>query len=91
MLTQLRTDAKPSELAIFGLSDEPVDRLNKFAKENKMNYPLIAYNNGDLPTPYNQINAIPTLILIDSKGIIRDILVGFHPMEELQSRLNKLD
>ena len=91
VLTQLRTDAKPSELAIFGLSDEPVDRLNKFAKENKMNYPLIAYNNGDLPTPYNQINAIPTLILIDSKGIIRDILVGFHPMEELQSRLNKLD
>jgi len=90
-LIKLRTDTKPSKLAIFGLSDEPIDRLNEFTKEAKMNYPVVAYNNGDLPTPYNQVKALPTLILIDSKGIIRDILVGYHPIDEIKSKLDKLN
>jgi thiol-disulfide isomerase/thioredoxin len=89
-LIKLRAESKPSELAIFGLSDEPVDRLNKFSKDAKINYPVIAYNES-LPEPYNLVNALPTLFLIDTKGIIRDILIGYHPIQEVEARLEQLN
>ena len=89
-LVQLRTDTNTSELVIFGLSDEPVDRLNEFAKEQKMNYPVVAYNES-LPEPYGEVTVLPTLFLIDSKGIIRNVLYNYHPIDELKSLLDELE
>ena len=90
-LIKLRSGAEPSDLMILGLSDEPLDKLNPFIKEQQMNYPVIAYEDSSLPEPYKGINALPTAILIDSNGILRDVLVGYHPLEELQKRLNALE
>lgn len=89
-LIKIRSDTKETELAVFGLSDEPVDRLNEYAKEAKMNYPVIAYNE-DLPAPYNEVNALPTLFLIDSEGIIKDILIGYQKGDVVRDQLNKLE
>jgi thiol-disulfide isomerase/thioredoxin len=66
-----------SDLVILGLSDEPADTLTAFVKEA-------------VPAPYSKVTAIPTLFLIDSEGIIRDVLVGHYPLEELQKRLNAM-
>ncbi|MDH4202534.1 MAG: TlpA family protein disulfide reductase [Phycisphaerae bacterium] len=89
-LIKLRTDSKESELVIIGLSDEPTDTLSPFVKEYKINYPIVA-DAKDLPAPYSQVTVIPTVFLIDSKGIIQDVLVGYHDPEDLQTRLNKLN
>ena len=78
-----------SDLVILGLSDEPTDKLAPFVKEAKMNYPVIAYKE-KLPAPYGQVTGLPTLFLIDSEGIIRDVLVGYHEPEVLQSRLKEI-
>lgn len=78
-----------SDLAILGLSDEPTDKLASFVKEAKMNYPVIAYNE-KLPAPYGQVTGLPTLFLIDSEGVIQDVLVGYHEPEVLQSRLKEI-
>lgn len=78
-----------SDLVILGLSDEPADTLAAFVKEAKINYPIIRYDN-TVPAPYSKVTAIPTLFLIDSEGIIRDVLVGHYPLEELQKRLNAM-
>jgi len=79
-----------SDLVILGLSNESSDKLVPFAKETKMNYPVIAYNDKDLPAPYNKVTAIPTLFLIDSEGVIQDVLTGYHEPEDLQARLKKI-
>lgn len=78
-----------SDLVILGLSDEPTDTLAPFVKEAKMNYPVVAYKE-KLPAPYGQITGLPTLILIDSQGVIRDVLVGYHEPEVLQARLKEI-
>lgn len=78
-----------SDLVILGLSDETTDTLAPFVKEAKMNYPVIAYGE-KLEAPYGQVTALPTLLLIDSEGVIQDVLVGYHEPEVLQSRLNKI-
>lgn len=89
-LIKMRSDSNASELTIVGLSDEPADKLNPFIKENKINYPIVSYAE-DLPDPYGQITALPTLLLIDSKGIIQDVLVGYHEPEDIQTRLSKIN
>ena len=78
-----------SDLVILGLSDEPTDKLALFVKEAKMNYPVIA-SEEKLPAPYGQVTGLPTLFLIDSEGVIQDVLVGYHEPEVLQSRLNEI-
>jgi thiol-disulfide isomerase/thioredoxin len=78
-----------SDLVILGLSDEPTEKLAPFVKEAKMNYPVIAYKE-KLPPPYGQVTGLPTLFLIDSEGVIQDVLVGYHEPEVLQSRLNEI-
>ncbi|MEN8127531.1 MAG: TlpA disulfide reductase family protein [Planctomycetota bacterium] len=89
-LIQLRTDSKESELVIIGLSDEPADTLSPFVKDKKINYPIVA-STKDLPAPYGQVTGIPTLFLIDSEGIIQDVLTGYHEPEDVQARLNKIN
>ena len=83
-------DSNGSDLVILGLSNEPVDILVSFVKKAKINYSVITYNDKDVPAPYNKVTAIPTLFLIDSEGIIQDVITGYHEPEELQSRLKKL-
>ncbi|MHC4372754.1 MAG: TlpA family protein disulfide reductase [Planctomycetota bacterium] len=75
-----------SDLVILGLSDEPTEKLAPFVKEAKMNYPVIAYEE-KLSAPYGQVTAIPTLFLIDSEGVIRDVLTGYHEPEVLETKL----
>ncbi|RKY13510.1 MAG: hypothetical protein DRP52_02555 [Planctomycetota bacterium] len=79
-----------SNLVILGLSNEATDILTPFAKEAKINYPIIAYNDKNVSAPYNKVTAIPTLFLIDSEGIIQDVLTGYHEPEELRSRLKEI-
>ncbi|MCD6175973.1 MAG: TlpA family protein disulfide reductase [Planctomycetes bacterium] len=83
-------DSNGSDLVILGLSNESTDKLTPFAKGVKINYPIIAYHDRDVPAPYNKVTVIPTLFLIDSEGIIQDVLIGYHEPEELQSRLKEI-
>jgi thiol-disulfide isomerase/thioredoxin len=79
-----------SDLVILGLSDESSEKLTSFSKEAKINYPIVAYQ-GKLPAPYGQVTGIPTLFIIDSKGIIQDVLVGYHELRIIQSRLKEME
>lgn len=90
-LIKLRSSTPETELVILGLSDEPKDLLKEFSTSAKMNYPVVSTGEELLPAPYGQISAIPTLFIIDAEGIIRDVVVGYHPLEELQAKLNSLD
>jgi peroxiredoxin len=89
-LIKLRTDSKESELVIIGLSNEPTDTVKPFVTQAKINYPVVCYNTADIATPYSQVQYLPTVFLIDSEGVIRDVMTGYHELEEIQARLNKL-
>jgi thiol-disulfide isomerase/thioredoxin len=89
-LVELRGKTNENELTILGLSDEPADRLGQFAKDAKMNYPVILYNE-KLPAPYGQITALPTVFMIDTKGVIRDIIVGYQKPQDIQVALDKIN
>jgi peroxiredoxin len=76
-LKQLADDFKGQPVAILGMNtdQDPAD-ARRTMKEMSLNYPtLIA---GPYPEKLN-VQAYPTLIVIDRQGIIRDVHEGFSP------------
>lgn len=88
-LIALRDQTKPQDIVILGISDEPLDRLNKFAKEYKINYPIISHT-GSLPSPFDQVTGLPTTFFIDAQGVIRQVVAGYHSLDEIKAALDAL-
>jgi peroxiredoxin len=80
---QLRSDSPADELVIVGISSEDATTLKSFVKKKGINYPIASED--DLPAPYNEVSSIPTTFMIDRKGVIQEVLVGYHDFEKLKA------
>jgi thiol-disulfide isomerase/thioredoxin len=62
---------------------EEAKLIKKFIKEMKMSYPIaIAKSNTNLDA--YRVRGIPTFFVVDKKGVIRDMFVGFSPQTEMK-------
>ncbi|MCH9021423.1 MAG: redoxin domain-containing protein [Planctomycetes bacterium] len=86
---ELKKSMSDEELVIIGISDDERQKLGKFIKKHNINY--IIGNSDDLPSPFYDIMSIPTTFFIDSNGIIRNVLKGYHDLEELKASTSSLD
>jgi peroxiredoxin len=87
---KLRSEVSTNELVIIGLSSEEVDTLKPFLKKHGINYPIATAEN--LPSPYGDVQSIPTTFFIDEEGLIQDVAVGYREFDELKSHaLNNVD
>ena len=64
-------------VVVLGLSDEEAATQRQFAQEKGVTYPLLV-DNGKLPEPYAKVSALPTTFVIDRKGVLREVLVGYQ-------------
>jgi thiol-disulfide isomerase/thioredoxin len=84
-LIELRKTTPPDELVIIGISREDSAKIQNFAKEMKINYPLVSMDYDEkLPEPFNKITSIPTVFFVDANGIIESSLTGYQSLEELR-------
>lgn len=88
-IISLRKQYKDSELAIIGISGEPTEKLQPFIEKSGINYQVVSYSD-ELPAPYDDVTALPTMIFIDAEGVIRDIKIGVHDANELKISLDKI-
>lgn len=72
----------PDDLVVIGISDEEPEEIKGFLAKQKVNYLMVATT--ELPAPFNQIEAYPTTFFIDRKGVIQEVLVGYHEFENLK-------
>jgi peroxiredoxin len=79
----LRNSVSKEELVIIGISSEGPKKIRSFAEKQGMNYPLASATN--LPSPYCNVMAIPTTFFIDRNGVIQNVLVGYHSLQDLTS------
>jgi cytochrome c biogenesis protein CcmG/thiol:disulfide interchange protein DsbE len=79
---ELRKQVSGDELVIVGISDEDAETLKPFVKKKGINYPIASAD--DLPAPYNDVTSIPTTFFIDRNGVIQEVLVGYHDLEQLK-------
>ncbi len=61
---------------LLGVTGDPVDIAAQAARTHVMNYPLFSDESGVTQRAYRAY-ALPTLFVIDRRGVVRDVMVGF--------------
>ena len=82
-LEKLWQKYKDQGLVVIGIALESggAQGVSKFAAENKLSYWLVSDDKGEIAGKY-KIRPIPTTYIVDPKGIIRYVQVGFGPGAE---------
>ncbi|MCW5833067.1 MAG: redoxin domain-containing protein [Labilithrix sp.] len=80
-LSALSARLGPQGLAVVGVTTDPAEAAAVFAERHQMRYPVVVDKDGDTSRAYN-VNVLPTMILVDKKGVVRDVFLGFDPSGE---------
>jgi thiol-disulfide isomerase/thioredoxin len=77
------------ELRIVGISDEEAAQIQQYVAEHKLAYPM-ATDPGDATAHEYMVQALPTMVLIDKSGIVREVHVGIPDLDALEGRIRQL-
>lgn len=76
-MEQLHRDYQARGISILAVSDESVERVTWFQRRMGVSYPIAA--EGARAAQRYRVQALPTLVLIDRSGMVRDVSVGLPP------------
>jgi thiol-disulfide isomerase/thioredoxin len=78
-------------LAVVGITTDEATLAATTAERTKMRYPSVVDGAGETSRAYG-ITGLPTLVLIDRAGIVRDVSIGFDPSGDarLEGMIKKL-
>jgi thiol-disulfide isomerase/thioredoxin len=78
-------------LVVVGVTSDPVEPASRAAQALGMRYTVASDPNEDLSVAYT-VRALPTMFIIDKKGVIREVVVGFDPghQAEVEKLLTQL-
>lgn len=65
-------------LTVVGVTTDPVERATLYVQENGMRY-TVASDPGGFTSQTYRIKSIPSMFVIDKRGVIRDVSIGFDP------------
>lgn len=89
-LIQLYKKYAPQKVALLAVDlQEDPGKVKAFAKENGMNFPILMDTNGMVGSQY-RVSGIPTTFIMDSKGQIRDMIVGGTTLKTLEAKIQPL-
>jgi peroxiredoxin len=87
-LVELRKSIPPDKLAILAISSrEGVDLVKSFASQYQVNYTVMAGAGASLPSPYVDVQNIPSAFFIDPEGKIKLSTMGMLPREDINKIL----
>ena len=91
-LVELQAKYKDRGLQIIGIStDDSPEQIRAFAKEYKVNYPLlVGLDRDDLVEAFHLPNGIPYSIFIRADGTILDRLEGLNTQAFFENRIQLL-
>ncbi len=86
-LIELRNTVSEGELAMLAISNENPTLVKNFVAKAKINYTVLI-DQGNLPAPYNAVNAIPSGFFIDRQGRIKLATTGLVSLKEIKAILD---
>jgi peroxiredoxin len=72
-------------LSVIGITDDPVERASEGVENFGMRYAAVASDESYATQRAFGVRALPTVFIIDKRGVIRDVSVGFDPRKEAQT------
>ncbi len=93
-LQAMYEEVRGDDVVFLGISvdrSNPEERVKDMVERFDLSYSVGINEDGDIAMDYVAFS-IPTMVLIDRDGVIRDHKIGFHPekMEELKAELIRL-
>ncbi|EAT11806.1 TlpA disulfide reductase family protein [Bermanella marisrubri] len=81
LLTKLRAEMKKQPFEVLAINlDEEVDAAKGFLKQYPVNYPVLLDPEGNVAAQY-QLPGMPTSFIVDKRGRIKHVHVGFKPQD----------
>jgi peroxiredoxin len=80
---------KDSGFVMVGIAIDKVEKVKKFYKRFKLNYPVVM-SNKKLELAYGGISGIPTTFVLDKSGRIYKKYVGYRPKSTFEEDIKKL-
>jgi peroxiredoxin len=65
-------------LSVVGITMDSKADAAEFTERKSMGFSVLSDENGDTTRAYG-ISAIPTVYVVDKRGIVRDVMVGYDP------------
>lgn len=80
------------KLDLYGVNVTTYDKIRDakaFVDEYKLTFPILLDEDGTAYAQYNGL-AFPTNVLIDSRGVVQEIILGILPEKELERKIKEL-
>ncbi len=87
-LIELRKSVPQDKLAILAISREDAALLKNFVAQNQLNYTVMSSAGATLPSPYSEVQAIPSGFFIDAEGKIKLSTMGMLPRVDINKILD---
>jgi thiol-disulfide isomerase/thioredoxin len=68
-------------LAVVGITTDDAEKAAVFAERHQMRYGVVVDKTAETSKSYG-IAALPTMLLVDKKGVIREVFVGYDPGQD---------
>jgi peroxiredoxin len=86
---RLYNESSRDDLIVIGISNEDEATVRSFVAQKGVHYPIASSN--ALPSPYNNIQSIPTTFFIDRNGIVQSVFVGSRDFDQLKEQALNTD
>jgi len=80
-LSALKDRLGAQGLSVVGITTDDAEQAASFAEKHQMRYGIVVDKAGDTSRAYG-ISGLPTMLLVDKNGVVRDVFVGFDPSGE---------
>ena len=84
-LSALKDKFGAQGLTVVGITTDDAEKAAVFAEKHQMRYGIVVDKDGETSRAYG-VSALPTMLLVDKKGVVRDVFIGYDPSGERASR-----
>jgi thiol-disulfide isomerase/thioredoxin len=77
-LSALRDRFGAQGLSVVGITTEEAEKAAVYAERIQMRYGVVIDKDGETSRAYG-VTALPTMLIIDKKGVVRDAFIGYDP------------
>ncbi|MCA9589147.1 MAG: redoxin domain-containing protein [Myxococcales bacterium] len=77
-LSALSDRYRAQGLRVVGMTTDGPEEAATFSERHGMRYPVVIDTNAETSQRYG-VSALPTMLLIDKRGVVREVFVGYDP------------
>src|SRR5688572_23927954 len=89
ILDKVAQSRKDKPLKVFAVNlEEDKEMVAAFVKETKLGLPVLLDSTGETGRAY-RAHGIPETVIIDKAGVVKKVMIGLHPQEELEAAIDE--